>query len=282
MSYLRELDYHSIISEDNLNIILKQARGTLGDTAILANSERNNIAQMKNSLRGRYLVDSIFAEFKTWNIATNYYWNDRLDWTALDWVSGTVYTSGQLVLYANTVYEKNATTGGYVAGTLPTNATYFTNRGAEGVYYITAPDFWDEFTTYSIGDKVTYKHRYYICTVDTEEGTKPTDTAYWERITDLTTYNIVGHWPNETNYWTFGDNRDQSVVECLVDMILYDVHAVINPRNIPALRNDRYIKSTTWLSDIRKGMYDLDLPEIGAQSGYRLRFGSNEQMINYY
>ncbi len=282
MSFLRDLDYHSIISEANLNVILKQARGVLGDTDILANLERNNIAQMKNSLRGRFVVDEVFAEFKTWDIATNYYWNDRLDWTATDFALATVYTSGTLLLYEDTVYEKNATTIGYAAGTLPTNATFFTNRGAEGVYYITPPVPWDEFTVYGEDDLVTYKHRYYIGLQATEEGTKPTDTAYWERVTDLSTYNTVGHWPNEDDYWTFGDNREQSVIECLVDLIVYDVHAVINPRNVPMLRSDRYQKATAWLSDIRKGLYDLNLPEIGGQSGFRIRCGSNPQSINYY
>lgn len=282
MSFLRDLDYHSIISEDNLNVILKQARGTLGDTAILANLERNNIAQMKNSLRGRFVVDDIFEEFATWNIATEYEYNDRLNWSATDYAAGTTYTSGTLLLYEGTVYEKNATTGGYVAGTLPTNATYFTNRGTDGIYYITPPAQWDEFTVYAENDLVTYKHRYYIATATTEEGVKPTDTSYWERVTDLSTYTTVGHWPNETAHWTFGDNRELTVVECLVDMIVYDVHAVINPRNIPMLRSDRYQKAMNWLLDIRKGMYDLNLPEIGPQSGYKLRFGSNPQSINYY
>lgn len=283
MGYLTLTDYHRLISESNLDVILKQARGTLGDSEILLNSERANIEQLKNSLRGRYKTDSIFAEFKDWNFATNYYWNDRIYFTANDFSAVTVYSSGNLVLYGGIVYEKNATTGGYVAGTLPTNATYFTNRGAEGIYYITPPDKYDEDVNYDLNDKVTYEHKYYLLTSETEEeGILPTDTTYWERIIDLSTYNTVGHWPNETAYWTYGDNRNLSIVECLVDFVIYDVHAVINPRNIPQLRMDRYQKSADWLKDIRDGKYDLDLPEFGSQKGYRIRFGSNEQNKNYY
>lgn len=283
MAYLRLFDYHTIIAEANLEIILKQARGVLGDSDILGNAERNNIAHMSNSLRGRYKVDEIFASFQDWNFATEYVWNERIDFTGTDFSASTVYTSGDLVLYAGNVYHKNATTGGYVAGTLPTNATYFTNRGAEGIYYITPPEAYDEFTEYAVNDKVSYDHKYYILTVAPgEEGIAPTDTSYWERITDLTAYSVVGHWPNETAYWTFADNRDASIVECLVDMTLYDVHAVINPRNVPALRADRYTKCRDWLKDIRDGKLDMNLPDKGGQVGYRIRFGSNEQNVNYY
>lgn len=283
MGFLTLTDYHRLISETNLEVILKQARGTLGDSEILLNSERANIEQLKNSLRGRYKVDSVFAEFIDWDFATDYFWNDRIYFTADDYAALTVYTTGELVLYNGVVYQRNATTLGYVAGTLPTNATYFSNRGAEGIYYITPPDNYDEDVNYSLNDKVTYEHKYYILTAETdEEGILPTDTSYWERIVDLSSYNTVGHWPNETTYWTYGDNRNLSIIECLVDFVLYDVHAVINPRNIPQLRADRYTKSVEWLKDIRDGKYDLDLPEFGSQKGYRIRFGSNEQNINYY
>lgn len=283
MAYLRLFDYHTIIAASNLDVILKQARGVLGDSDILGNAERNNIAHMCNILRGRYRVTDIFAPFKAWDFATEYVWNERINFTASTFSASTVYTPGNLVLYNEVVYEKNTTNVGYVAGTLPTNSMYFTNRGSEGIYYITPPDAYDEFTEYAVNDKVTYDHKYYILTVAPgEAGIAPTDTAYWERITDLTAYSVIGHWPNETLYWTFGDNRDASLVECLVDMTLYDVHAVINPRNIPTLRADRYKKSMDWLKDIRDGKLDMNLPDKGGQVGYRIRFGSNEQNVNYY
>jgi hypothetical protein len=281
MAFLRELDYLTLINQDNLNVVLKQARGILGDPDVLLNTEQGCIATMKNFLRGRFKVDQIFADFQTWNIATTYQINQRLDWTADDWTAATVYTSGQLVNYSGSVYEKNATTAGYVAGTLPTSATYFTNRGLEDVYYVTTPPAYDEDTEYTATTgTTTYLFKYYIRTSVTagyEAGILPTDTTYWERITDLSPYAATGHWPNETSYWTRGDNRDLSIVECLVDLVLYDLHAIINPRQIPALRDSRGAAAEKWLREIKDGSYDMALPEYGAQTGYRIRFGSNEQ-----
>jgi len=281
MAFLRELDYLTLINQDNLNVVLKQARGVIGDPEILRNTEKKCIAQIKNSLRGRYKVDEVFAEFQDWDLTTDYLYDQRLDWTAADWATATVYTSGQLVNYLGYVYEKNATTAGYAAGTLPTNATYFTNRGAEDIYYITPPPAFDEDTEYTATTgQTSYNFRYYIRTSVTasyEAGILPTDTTYWERITDLSPYAVTGHWPNETSYWTQGDNRDLSIVECVIDYVLYDIHAVINPRQIPALREARWSKAVKMLSDIRQGQYDMALPEYGAQTGYRIRFGSNDQ-----
>ncbi len=280
MGYLRLLDYHTLISEANLATILKQARGILGDSEILESSELRGIASLKNSLRGRYVVDTVFAPFKNFNIAASFLFDDRIDFTAQDYNAATVYSSGEMLLYASVVYQKNATTAGYVAGTLPTDTNYFTNRGLAGIYHVTPPEDFNLDTSYTVGDKVKYKHKYYLCVAEST-GNKPENTDFWERITDLTTYSITGVWPNQSG-WTFADNRDASIVECLIDYILYDVHAVINPRNIPALRSDRMNKSVEWLKDIRTGKYDLGLPELGGQTGFKLRFGSNLSSVNYY
>jgi hypothetical protein len=279
MAYLRELDYVKVINRVNLYTVLKQARGVAEDTELLQLNEETSIAHVKNSIRGRYKVDVIFKSFQDWDLATEYVFNDRLNWTADAYSALTVYTSGNLLLYLGRVYEKNAITASYVAGTLPTNTTFFTDRGKENIYYVTPPAEFDVDVEYTASTGiVTYDFYYYLrtdVTTSYEAGILPTDTSYWTRVIDLSPYAVTGHWPNETSFWTQGDNRDLSVVECVVDLTLYEIHANINPRQIPELRQARYERARDWLKDIRAGKFDLSLPGDVAQQGYRIRFGSN-------
>lgn len=56
------------------------------------------------------------------------------------------------------------------------------------------------------------------------------------------------------------DTRNPQIVMYLVDMVLYHLHSRQNPRNVPALRQDRYEQVIDWLKTVRKGGLSCGLP----------------------
>jgi hypothetical protein len=290
MAFLRVEDYYEFIPEAHFNVILKESRDIDGDPELRERVENKCVSKAKEYLRSRYRVDRIFAPFKAWSLLTTYSWGSRIDFTATDYSAAAVYTSGQLNAYLGNIYEKNATTSMYVAGTLPTNATFFTLRGAQEPYFVPFPDQFDEDAEYAEDDFVTYKHEVYKRNDQVgsyEAGILPTDEAYFDRIktTDYTTeYPVLGRWPNNTDYWTEGDNRDQTVLEVVVHCVINKIHSIINPRNIPQLRRDNYQGAIEWLKDCQKGTIEADLPirsEL-SHTGYTLSFGSNAPTTHGY
>lgn len=277
--FLRTKDYYKQIAKDNFEQILKQAQSISGDTEILAISELSNIEYIKNYISGRYRVNDIFGELLTFNIATNYYYGDRINLTADAYVNATAYVVGERVLYGGYVYEciLNST------GNLPTDVTYWINLGLEGLYYIAYPELFDDRVLYSVGDRVQVDYVVYerITNAGYIEGKVPTDTNYWKVITKANYTAVSGVYPTNAA-WTFGDNRNLTIVTLLIDLCLYDIHSIINPRNVPELRKERFDNAVAFLQGVNKGDFNMNLPSLGAQKGYHLRAGSNEPFNNIY
>lgn len=281
MSFLRAKDYYEFISEANLNQILEVSQGIEGDPDVLGRSETKSITRAKEYLRSRYKTERIFTDFLTFDLATEFTYGDRIDWTADSWVSG-VYSEGDRVSYLGRVYEKNATTAGYVAGTLPTDATFFTNLGEEAIYYIAFPQEFDIDALYVENELIYYSHEVYkknAISAGYVQGVLPTETNYFTRVrtteyaTELT---VTGVYPTDTA-WTQGDNRNQTIVECIANMTLNKIHSIINPRNIPQLRTKNYTMAIEILKEFQKGEVQADLPDKQetSQEGYSIRMNSN-------
>jgi hypothetical protein len=287
MAFIRIEDYYEFIAEEHLNQILEQSRGIEGDPDILAKAEEKAITRAKSYLDARFYTNRIFAEFQDFSISATYTWGDRVEFTATAYNAATVYTSTQLLSYGGSVYQKNATTSGYVAGTLPTNATFFDNRGEEGIYFIAYPTTWDADVLYSEDDYTFYKNEVYQrnATTGATYGTLPTDTNYFTRIRTseyLTNQSVTAVWPTDAA-WTQGDNRNGDVVASIIHMVLNKIHSIINPRNIPQLRRDNYTEALNWLkNDAQIGQTQVGLPERIEQEGYSIRFGSGEPTTHGY
>jgi hypothetical protein len=277
--FLRTKDYYKQVASDNLDQILKQARSISGDSEVLSMSELSNIEYIKNFISGRYRVGDIFQKLKNFNILTNYYYGDRINLTADDYVALTAYVIGDRVVSNGYVYEciLNST------GNLPTNQTYWDVLGLEGIYYIGYPDKFDDRILYSVGDRVNVDYIVYerLDNSGYIEGKVPTDTNYWEVIQKSDYTAVNGVLPTDIS-WTYGDNRNLTIVTLLIDLCLFDIHSIINPRNIPELRKQRYDNSISFLKGVNKGEYNMDLPSFGAQKGYQLRAGSNKPFTNIY
>jgi len=290
MAFLRLQDYYETIPQEHLETILEQSTGIVGDIDVLEASESKSITRAKEYLTSRYKVDLIFKPFKEFDLATSYSYGDRINYTADLW-EASVYLDGELVIYNGIVYLRNAVTASYTAATLPTNATFFSNKGEAGIYYIAFPSEYDIDTIYATNDLFTFSHEIYKKNTQTyvadQLPLKARDTAYFARVRTtayLTEKTVTGVYPTNSE-WTFGDNRNQSMVECIVAMTINKIHSIINPRNIPALRRDNYSMSIEMLKEYQGGLVQVDLPDReieGEQTGHAIRFGSNEPTNHSY
>ena len=280
--YLRIEDYYRTgqIAQANFFQILEQGIGVSGDEDIIETAELLATEEVKSYLSGRYRTDDVFKPLNVFDASTNYYYGDRINLTADDYANGTSYTVGIRVVYQSKVYECILNT----TGNLPTNATYWEYLGLEGLYYVPFPTKWDDRIFYAVSDKVYYNGIVYSRrdVAGYKEGIVPTDTNYFDLITVANYPAVTGVNPSDATKWTYGDNRNMMIVKCTITIVLYHIHRLINPRNIPAVRESDYTNCIAFLKDIARGKANMDLPTYTAQTGYMLRAGSNEAYNNTY
>lgn len=83
-----------------------------------------------------------------------------------------------------------------------------------------------------------------------------------------------------------GDARNQLVLMMAIDIAIYHIHSIHNPRNMSQIRKDRYERAVEWLKGVRKGNITVEgLPEIeqeakAAGSPYQIR--SNPKRTNHF
>lgn len=288
MAFIRLEDYYEFISEENLNQILEVARGIAGDTEIRQKAEEKAISRAKDYLRPRFRIDRIFAEYKEFSISDTYVWGDRIDFTATEFDIVTSYSSSDLLSYNDKIYQKNATSLSYTPGILPTNTTFFDLRGDEATYYIAFPDYFNDEVVYSASDFIFYKFEVYQRNSYPgayAAGVLPTNANYFTKIKTIdyaASHSVTGVWPSNAA-WTEGDNRNADIVASIVHMAISKLHSIINPRNIPQLRRDNFSEAIKYLKeDCLRGDTQVDLPQMEAQSGYSIRFGSNTATTHGY
>lgn len=83
-----------------------------------------------------------------------------------------------------------------------------------------------------------------------------------------------------------GGDRNQLVLMMAIDIAVYHIFCIHNPRNMSQIRSDRYKRAVEWLKAVRKGDIDVDgLPELEPEemeerSQYLLK--SNPKRVNHY
>lgn len=84
-----------------------------------------------------------------------------------------------------------------------------------------------------------------------------------------------------------GSDRNSLIVQILIDITLYHLHARIDPEMIPDIRRERYKNAIEWLKDVANelinpvGLPPLTAPDGSEESGFR-RFGSNNSLISQW
>lgn len=154
---------------------------------------------------------------------------------------------------------------------------------------------YDAAVTYGLNDivKTSADGRVYRSEQAANTGNDVTDGAFWALIgTNYTFYTSLLD-DNDDDPITGGsytkldaDPRHSLVKRLLIDLVLYDLHARIKPRQIPEHRiqlRDDAIKLLRDSADPRKNVtLDLPLVDHGEQSGVDLTFGGNDKITHSY
>lgn len=147
----------------------------------------------------------------------------------------------------------------------------------ETITHVNDFDRWIKTTAYVIDDIVTDDNGYVYTAIADSTNEKLTNTSYWEPMVNVATSNA--------DYWTVGDNRYPMFVELAMDMTLYNLHARINPRNIPELRIERNREALDQLDRWASGTDTAEVLNINTtdSEGFSIRYGSSlDKQDNFF
>lgn len=311
--YIIKKDYLKLIQDVNLAQIINS------NEQIRIAAEKSAIAEAKSFLRQKYAVESEIRDLLQWSRLEPYSAGDRVYLDANAYSEASTYAVNDLVLQNGAVYSCIIA----VSSAEPFNAGKWSRIGLQ--YDIFSANYpfqpFSIYGAYKVGDKVYYKGKTYSCLVAT--GSISHDTALqYESVNGLPLLNM---WPDDEtdgakywsfienyivpvdtsitaeNFWMAKDTRDEQLVEKIVDICLYHIHARIAPNNIPKLRSDRYkgaeedrghdkdgnilypvYSALGWLQGCAKGNITPNLPKIEPQKGQRIRWGGNIKNNNHY
>ena len=94
---------------------------------------------------------------------------------------------------------------------------------------------------------------------------------------------LVGKYDIDTDFAKTGTSRQPILIMKLVDIALYNIHCILNPKAIPAIREKRYDDAITWFREVNEGNINppgLTKPENGSKS--HVMFGSNRKRDHYF
>ena len=290
MAYLRLQDYYQQIQSQQLDQI------TGGDATIRLSAEYKALEEVTSYLTQKYDMASELTDTAVWSNTAIYKAKNRVYLYAADYVNATAYVVGNLATYQGSVYICTASTTGAF------DATKWTLLGvAYSLFFVTLPK--PEFNyqvLYTKDEQVFWKDKVYTAQYDTpqyghEDQLQTNNPATAMNFFPDDPINGPGQWgtgvaysvaagtlPTDATKWTSGDNRSQKILECLIDIALYKIHARIAPNNTPQLRIDNYDAAILWLKACAKGTVTANVPVIQPKQGRRIRYGGNTKNVNSY
>lgn len=296
MAYLIQSDYKKLIQTENLSAIIGNDQSVLDSTALSA------VQTATSYLTQKYIVAQEFQDTGKWDSAIVFKVTNRVYLDAPVYVAATIYAVGNLALQAGSVYRCNTAgaTGAF-------DATKWDLLGAQyAMFYAGFPNPLFILTSvYKVGDLVFWGTSSWQCITATviESHTGQLQSVYSQNIPYGNTFpdtpgqrqwSAVAPIPYtvpaatdilNTTYWTPGDNRNQELLNCVIDITLYRVHKRIAPRNIPDLRVKAYDDAIRWLrdaGDVGNSGITADLPVRQPKSGGRIRWGGNIRTQNTF
>lgn len=279
MSYLILSDYKKLIQADNLAQILGN------DYSMLPQIESAAVSEATSYLVQKYDVAKEFKPIELEHIGQpDKYYSDRIYIDALPYDANQIYNDTDKCLYNGHVYYCSSTT---TQGTFDVNKWVDIGRQYQ-IFSLALPNgykYFDYYQQYKPGDFVFYNDKQYTVQLNTV-GVFPTDSvAIFGNGTDyVMSENIYTGGGSINGAWLAGDNRNQQMVNYLIDIVLYHLHSRISPRNIPELRVKRYDDAIAWLKQCAKGDYITGgLPLLQPKQGSRIRHGASlsKQYNNY-
>ena len=159
-------------------------------------------------------------------------------------------------------------------------ATHYRTRdrvlAGEIITHVLDFDRWVNTAAYVVDDIVTDDDGYVYTCILASTNNELTDTTYWAPMIAIAT--------SDADYWETGDNRYPMFVELAMDMALYNLHARINPRNIPELRIERNREALDQLDRWASGTDTAEVLEISVagQTGFSIRHGNSLDKQNNF
>ncbi len=263
MAFLIKKDFEKHIQKDNLNQILGGNDFYLNECILLS------IAEATSYLSQRYYIEKIFNETnQPYDSNKQYRIYERIYANFPAWENNITYTVNTNVSYSGFIYKKNNNMVGYTQGNLPTDPTYWIPQYKNDTIYSTnfySIPIFDYSQKYQKNDIVRYYYSAFICKQTSLNIIPTPNNDYWDIYPSIFSSVL----PTDTLSWLEGDNRNEQLKACLIDIALYHLHSRINPRNIPELRKERYDGNSPeqkggaigWLKNVAHGLVNADLPE---------------------
>lgn len=325
MAFLLKNDYYSLISELNLNVVISDTDSFLAKRQKSAIEEISSFLRHRYDVNQifkdilTFVLANTYAENDlvewsetAYDTGTTYDTDDRCSY------SGKIYKSkedGVTGAYDDTKWTELADNESLwyaripTTDNLPSETFSYTQNAYTGKHNeITG---WDKATDTILYFKRDNKRVYVYKSTANRLAGYPSE-GYFEYETEgielpitkkiITGSNetlggfidIIGYiddlqeWNVEaTNYWTEGDNRNAKIVELMIDIVVYHVHARIQPRNIPEIRKERYDGNDPdqkggaigFLKLVQKGTAQLDIPRHDDnQRGQNVTYGSKKKL----
>lgn len=304
---LTDQDYLRVISQKHLDDITLGNNRTM---KVAYQIEQTAQQEMSGYLSERYYTENqVFTNTTTFNINNTYYGKSLIVYTEKEYDISTGYNLNERVLYDESIFICSSTASAGVDPSdlsywslLCEDKTLF--------YANTPYPIWDVKKNYTKGTNIWYYNddtqigNTYISlqnnkgrlpiqhqTLDElrtlnnnfQEGysDKALDDGMFFGLSDTNsswqltgTYSFTGEYPiggtSSSTYWTEGDNRNQQLVQYLLDITLYHLYRAVTPRDIPEIRAIAYDgagvigshSAIRWLKDVCEGRVNAQLPEI--------------------
>ena len=205
--------------------------------------------------KDRFINDAISAaQQEVISYLSNFYDTDtifRINGEILDFAIGTVYAVNQRIVWEVDVYVPAST-------------------------YNTA-----DYVSYDDGDHA----RIYKCLADGITGVW--DNTKWTKLSENGSFyycvlESLAKYPDNETYWTEGNPQNAKLRQVYCDLVIYSLHARVNPVQIPGLRTDRRDEAIDWLKSLNRNLKDdgikADLPRhetyTAAENRPKIEYGS--------
>lgn len=209
-------------------------------------------------------------------------------WNASKWIKITENYSLYYTLQPTTgnlpdtafAYSINNYTGNHdlITGWDKTKTIYLKRILSQVKIYYTSNDRTNDSNSIGVIDfnptAKTFPNNRPIKNGDDKENTLSGNLSIIGFIPDTTEWDIV-----PSNYFIKGDNRSRLIKKILINLAIFELHKLINPRNIPDLRLEAKDDNMTLLNKISKGTISADLPiYFNENKGQNIKWGSNKKL----
>jgi len=293
MGYLIERDYRRVIQDSELKAITGG-----GDASLRIMAENTALAKVKSYLRQKYDLAQEFQDTLLFSMDVIYKAGQRIYLDATAYSAAATYALKALTLQGGNVYAcKTAivTPEAFTIGKWDLlgkqYAIFFVTYPAPVFNYLTfylkeSPVFWEDKTYAAARESLTTSHEDELQAGLTQNivignpfpGTTKAGIEMWGTGTAYVV--AAGTYPTDTAKWTAGDNRDQEMVELLLDIVVYNRCKTIAPENVPEVRHNAWLAAIDTMKKYAKGDLTASLPLLQPKSGNRIRHGSNVKNIN--